>query len=112
MKKKKIKIPIYVGDLVIIQTNDFRKVEKKYKLRDTSGMSAFMFKTLDKKGFSQYVVCFGKNVKNSIIVHECVHAVNELFDHVGIKLDIKNDEAQAYLTEWMFEQCNKFLNKK
>ena len=41
------------------------------------------------------------------LVHESIHANNLMFDWAGIKLDTINDEAQAYYTGWIFNQCMK-----
>ena len=49
------------------------------------------------------------NPSNSLIAHESVHLVNHLFEDWGIKLDLDNDEPQAYLTGWFVEQIDKFL---
>jgi hypothetical protein len=46
------------------------------------------------------------------LVHECVHAANFLFFTRGQELTAKNDEAQAYLVQWIFAQCLACLKKK
>ena len=66
-------------------------------------------------------------VKNGIIViwikeftyenldylcHESVHAANMIFALRGQAIDVKNDEAQAYLVQWIFEVCKKVLKKR
>lgn len=40
------------------------------------------------------------------LVHECVHAANALFTMKGVKISTKNDEAQAYLVQWIFDNCH------
>jgi hypothetical protein len=59
--------------------------------------------------FKHYVVSFESN-NNSLIAHEIVHLVNYIFLDTGVKLDLINDEAQAYLTGWLFEEIENFLN--
>lgn len=41
----------------------------------------------------------------SHLVHECIHAANFTLGTRGIKISTKNDEAQTYLTQWIFYQC-------
>ncbi len=41
---------------------------------------------------------------NSYLVHECVHAAGWTLLDRGIKADFANDEALAYLTEFLFRK--------
>jgi hypothetical protein len=107
--RKMIKIPIYFGELVIEQHASLKHVEMKYGLRDTHGMEAVAFRWPHPNGYHRYVAAFTHGVPLSVIVHECVHIVNMLFDDVGVKLDVRNDESQAYVTGWVAEQCFKYL---
>jgi hypothetical protein len=45
----------------------------------------------------------------SHLAHECCHAANFTLGTRGIKISTKNDEAHAYLTQWIFYQCYKSL---
>ena len=36
------------------------------------------------------------------IVHECIHAVDYLFEFVGAPVSVENSECRCYLTEWLF----------
>lgn len=110
MKKKIIPIPIYYNELVIIKCEDLNEVAIKYKLGDVSKFGAFVFTANNKNGHTQYIVAFDNNADGSLIAHECVHLVNEIYIDRGIQLDRQNDEPQAYLMGWLFEQCEKFLN--
>lgn len=110
MKKKVITIPIYHNQLVVIKCDDLQEVAKKYNLGDVSSYGAFVFKLTNKDGRKRYVAAFDKDYTGSLIAHECVHLVNEIYIDRGIQLDRQNDEPQAYLTGWLFEQCEKFLN--
>jgi hypothetical protein len=46
------------------------------------------------------------------LAHESVHAANVCFTLRGQALCVKNDEAQAYLVQWVFEKCIKHLKNK
>lgn len=45
----------------------------------------------------------------SFLTHECVHAANYVFMTRGLKLDLENDEAHAYLIQYIFLNCVKAL---
>lgn len=112
MRKKIIKVPIYNGNLVLIETEDFKPIEKKYNLSNTSTYNAFVF-AKDGKNTIEYIMVFRpETIDPGVIVHESVHIVNELFYNKGIKPDLLNDEPQAYLLQWVFEQAMKFYIKK
>ena len=109
MRTKTIPIPIYQSELVIIQDKNWKKINKKYGLNVPKRFGAFVFNKESKDGYVQYIVCLDKNPSNSLIAHECVHLVNSFFNDWGIKLDVENDEPQAYLMGWFVEQIDKFL---
>ncbi|CAD0220338.1 hypothetical protein [Chryseobacterium sp. JV274] len=116
MKKKTIKIPIYFGDLTIIHSDGWEEVNKKYEKQSDwsspldNGYEACVFPAHYKSGYTQYVVAFKRIPKGSTIAHECVHLVNHVFQDRGLVLDMYNDETQAYLTGWFFEQIERFFN--
>lgn len=110
MKIKKIKIPLYSGTVKIIQTNNFKKLEKKYNLESLHGIDAFIFRHDKKDGYSRYILIFPKKVDPVVIAHECLHFVNYVFEDSRIGLDVVNDEPQCYLLGWIVEECHKFLN--
>lgn len=39
-----------------------------------------------------------------VIAHECLHFCNYLFEGLGIKMDEKNDEPQAYFLWWAVDK--------
>lgn len=47
----------------------------------------------------------------SHLVHECQHATNFTLGTRGVKIKHNNDEAQAYLIQWIFWNCYKHLIK-
>lgn len=53
------------------------------------------------------------SVKNiDYLLHESVHAANVLLDYKGVAITYKNDEAQAYLIQWVFKNCYSKFGKK
>lgn len=48
----------------------------------------------------------------SCLVHECIHAANFTLGPRGIKVSAKQDEAHAYLTQWIFTNCFSVMGNK
>lgn len=110
MKKTKIEIPIFATYLLIYKTDKWNVINETYNTDIDNGTYAVTFPYTDENHFVQYVAAFKEKPTNAIIAHECVHLVNLLFKTVGAKLDVDNDEVQAYLTEWFFEQIESFFD--
>ena len=108
MRKKTIRIPIYECDLTIILDDDLSYIEKKYKTKDLSDYGAVTMRVPDK--FGEYIIAF-EYTGGAIISHEIVHLKNYIYQDCSIELDRYNDEPEAYLTGWLFDQINNFLNK-
>lgn len=111
MDRRKIKIPIYFGDLIIISVKNWDEINKRFGTKAEKDMQAIVFKD-DKDGFSRYVVAFSKKPDAAVIAHEATHIVNHIFIDRMMSLDPYNDEPQAYLTGWVVEQIDKFFNNK
>lgn len=111
--KKTYEIPLYYGELVVIQDSNRERVAKKYNIKeDMSTFSACMFSSPTKDGYTRYVMSFFGKTEPSVIAHEAVHAVNSIFVDRYIKLDPLNDEPQAYLLGWIVSRCHKTLKLK
>lgn len=107
MHKKVIDIPIYCCKLTVILEKDLNKVAKMYKLKeDLTGFGAFTFK--DESKYRQYVVALETDWRANV-AHELVHVVNHIYIDCAMKLDPHNDEPQAYLMGWLFDQIDEFL---
>ena len=106
MRKKTIDIPIYGVKLTIILDDDFSYVEKKYNFEPLRGRAVTV---VDSN--RHIAVAFVDKKYVSSIVHEVVHIKNYVFLWCGAKLDIDNDECEAYLSGYLFEQIYEFINK-
>lgn len=106
MKSKTINIPIYCGKLTIIIDCNLSYVEKKYKTISLNNFGAITLK--DESKYRNYIVAFEYST-GSIIAHEIVHIINYIYLDCGIELDRINDENQAYLTGWLFDEIEKFI---
>ena len=109
MKKTTIDIPIYCCKLTVIVTEDITEVAKKHKLTiDTSNFGALTFKDESK---SRHYVMVLEDDWRSNVVHELVHVVNHIYLDCAMEVDRHNDEPQAYLMGWLYEQVDKFLKR-
>lgn len=108
MKQKIIDIPIYRAKLTMIFDEDLSFVEKKYKTKSLKAFGAVTIK--DESKYRNYVVAFEYS-DGSIIAHEIVHIINYIYSDCGIELDRFNDEHQAYLTGWLFDEIYNFLKQ-
>jgi hypothetical protein len=114
MKVTKIDIPIYFGRLKIVIAKDFNEAAKRIGYECNSDLSvydAFVFPGFTKNGFSIYTAVFKPDASYKSVAHEAVHLVNNVFKDRGIKLDVFNDEPQAYLTGWFTGEIHKALKK-
>ncbi len=109
MSEKTIKIPLYFGQIKIIQVKDLKSIEKKYGLHSLHGMEACCFRDHKKNGYSTYVIAFESECNARQIAHEALHEVALIYEDRGIKLDIENDEPQCYLLGWIVGECHKYL---
>lgn len=100
MKTHTIKIPIYHGYIHISIKNKLGKNCSGYVERDNNQNCVY------------WLVLKKSSLSHGLIVHEIVHLVNLIFIDRGIKLDLNNDEAQAYLTEWITTSLYKFFKDK
>jgi hypothetical protein len=106
MKSKIIKVPIYLSNILVINTLDYKDVNAFYGTDiDESLYSAVVFE--DKKG---KIVLAIQEKRLDIIAHEIVHIVNMIFKRCGVQLDLDNDEPQAYLTGYIFKEVIKFID--
>ena len=93
----------------MILDKDLSYVEKKYK---TISLDNFGAVTLTNKSkYRHYVVAFTDANHLSNIAHEIVHIKNHIYLDCAMELDRFNDEPEAYLTGWLFDQIYNFLNK-
>lgn len=110
MIKKKIKIPIYGCELTMILDENLDYVENKYKTYSLKDFGAVTLK--DNNGYRHYVVAFTDASHLSNIAHEVVHLKNYIFLDCAMEVDRYNDEPEAYLTGWLFDQIYDFLVMK
>ena len=115
MRKKKIIIPIYPVNFTIIEFETDDELQKMFNdvhfLQEINSFNGGVFEYKE-----HLYVCFRKINEDGksyptpgIIVHESKHLVNEVFNRVGAELDLNNDEPEAYLLQWVFEEIETFF---
>ena len=93
---------------------DFAKAAKRvgYETKvDLSLYGAFVYSGHTKSKVDIYTVFLKPKATHSSIAHEVVHIVNAIYDDRGMKLDVHEDEPQAYLTGWITAQIYKAIKK-
>lgn len=48
-----------------------------------------------------------EGIGTKAIIHESVHAIHHLFEHIGLRKD--DDELEAYLVSWLREKIQMFM---
>lgn len=102
--KRIIKVPIYDYKVTIVVTDSREEAKSIYPNigDDADGI------VLEDKNYS--VIIIPPN-NPSTIVHECEHLKNCIWSYIGQKTDSTNDEADAYLVEYLFKQVSKVVAK-
>lgn len=113
---KTIYIPIYSGYFQVIIHEDFKEVDKLFKLdlsqnsiNNSKGVVGDLYNKEDK--LCGYFLLIKPKSTLNIIAHEAYHIVTKLFEDRGIIPDYKNDEPVSYFLGWVVEQIELALNK-
>jgi hypothetical protein len=109
MKRQTINIPIYYGKLTMILDNDLSSIQKEFETTSLEDFGAVTIK--HKTDYRHYIVAFTDAQHLSNVAHEIVHIKNYIYLDCGMELDRYNDEPEAYLTGWLFDEIFGFLNK-
>lgn len=107
MKLKTHKIPIYFGEFTIVLCDNYEEINIKYGQNINGGYQGLVFRRHG--DYNRYVVAFNRPPAGSIIAHEAVHLTSYLFKDIGHNVDTVNDEPQAYMVGWFYEQIEKFF---
>lgn len=113
---KEIKVPIYRRKLKLIAYRDSQSISNWFYKNckeleftiDPNDHTGFFF---DYKDTQHICLQMCDDVTPGIIAHECKHAVNDTFAKIWAKLDLNNDEPEAYLLMWYVDEVHKFWDK-
>lgn len=109
-RQETIDIPIYGCKLTLILDKDLSYVQETYKTKSLEDFGAVVLK--NDKEYRHYIVAFTDKDHLSNIVHEIVHIKNNIFIDCGVECDRFNDEPEAYLSGWLFDQIYEFLKER
>ncbi len=117
---KDTEIPIYKGTLCVVFTNDLELLKSnipsvKDDFDDKKLYAHAIFS--EYKGYESFICVFNFNHKTSditpgTIAHEALHIVHMLAGERAIQLNAWNDEAIAYLLEWVVNMIYTFMEEK
>ena len=125
-KEKFLNIPIYDRKLLIIFTNDEKKLAKRlnfkseeeiasmlgcvYKLALPTPLSKeFLLKTIVLHlNFERHMIDF---VDEGTIAHEAVHVALAVFEAISTDMDSSSEEPYAYLVGWIVNEVYKFMKE-
>ena len=109
LKIKKLPATVYPAYIRVAVTDSWEEVNKKFNSNKSDEVAATVLVITE----GNIVIVFKRDCfKLKYIAHEIVHAVNEVFRYSNVELDLNNDEPQAYLTSWLFEQVYKFCERE
>lgn len=112
MTKHEVEIPIFHDRFTIIKIRNLHDLNAVYNTDiKPNDYDAVTFISNDDEIIIAFQGAPEEPIKTKIIVHEIVHLVNYIFERLGLELNTRNDEPQAYITGWVFEQVEQFLNK-
>ena len=108
-------IPLYRGYLVIILSNSRKKIRKLIPEFDESYVYAHSYFSnyRNRQGFFMILDPFAKYraIKYGVIAHEGVHLANMILSRRGLEPSFVNDEAVAYLAEWIVDLAHQTIKK-
>lgn len=102
--KKLIKVPIYDYKITIVVTDTLEEVRELYPSLDGEVRACVL------EGTNDATIIIPPN-SLECVVHECVHLKNCIWRYIGQKSDIDNDEVDAYLVEYLFNEVSKVTTK-
>jgi len=118
MKEKKIFIPIWDGEIILIYGNQekaYKYIDKKHNGLDVSkyvGSQGNHFKVIsndDSRSYSYLVIYEGYN--NHTVYHESLHAAWELLNDRLVEVSYDNQEPLAYLVDYISNEVLIQLNE-
>jgi hypothetical protein len=108
-KYKMVLVPIYVGRVHIMITENFAAAQMKFFGDDSPKVLGSEACVQESKGHN-YFVYMRPNITHGILAHEAKHIVNVIFKNCGVKLDVENDEPECFLLGWVVDELHRALN--
>lgn len=110
MEKHWIEIPLYNGNLYVIDTKDVEQAvsdtqDAEYEI--TSSESCL----ISKRSGDFYLYIDLKDCSMGLLAHELFHATHRILEYFGVEFTSKNHEPFAYLMEYLVNECIKLKSK-
>lgn len=111
-----VDIPIYPGKLVIILSNDKKRLNKQIPVLKANNLYAHSLYH-DYKRYNGFYLILNfnnsfKKIQHGTITHESLHIANFIANYCGFVADLANDEPLAYIAGWITDHVYEFMNKK
>lgn len=111
MKIKNFPIDIYNTNIYIVHDKKESKIFDYLALEWNMNIEEEFENNKEFTGLSYMYIhqCFILLTTNEVstLIHEIIHCTNRILDRVGIKVSPDEDEAQAYLAAFIYEQYKK-----
>ncbi len=115
---KKLKVPTYKTSLWIVVSNSVAKsIDEVEDLVDhriaenVRSIVAYTYAFQKEDGKYQVIIFLTPKSEPGTIAHESLHAVNIVHNWHGVKPSYSNDEATAYLLDWVVDKCHKTIKQ-
>lgn len=112
-----IHIPLYRYQITVIDTDSTEQVYGLYEIELEEIFADCQrkdYKDIEENKFYDNCFLIFNSTKIGVgeVVHECLHAMNYLYEDRGIKYDLDNDEYSCYLLQYIVQEVSNFLNDK
>lgn len=107
LTEKAFKVPIYDYRVEVVVFDDFKEVMDKYPYIATKEMKGCVAENKEYPVSKIIIPCNDR----STLVHELEHLKNIILKYIGYSPQAGNDEPDAYLIEYLFEQVDKVIDK-
>ena len=108
MNTKEIKIPIYNKRVVLFKNTTTEEALNYFGLEPRNGFAGGVFYKENDKGIRKYGFVLEADLDYSKMAHESFHLSNYILSHIGAEPSFINDEPQAYLIQYIFNEAIKF----
>jgi len=107
----KTKVELYAYDNIETSISLLKHKYNKYNFnidQNTVGYSTW----IKVDGINKFIILINRDSDYSIIAHESLHLTWYILDSIGLEVNSKNHEAQAYLLEYLLNNIFKHLQNE
>lgn len=103
--KKTINIPIFRVKLLIVVADTTEECLQIDSRVDT-GCDSCVIDYCDGR-----VAIFISSKEQAVVIHECLHVKNAVWNRIGYEPCVNNDEVDAYLIAYIYKEVKKVIDK-